>query len=76
MLPLRFRIVRREWAATTVLPVVYEVEARWSWLQEHLDRSPFVHGPVAGCGLFQWQGQVEHLAGVDGAVPDQIDQLR
>src|SRR5689334_2663597 len=49
---------------------------RWSvsWpvrsgLEEGLDRAALVHGLVALGGLVQWQGEVEDLAGVDGAVP-------
>jgi hypothetical protein len=52
---------------------------RWglsgSRVEQDLDRSPLVHGPVAFGGLLQREGQVEDLAGVDLSVPDQVDQF-
>src|SRR5215207_10799635 len=47
-----------------------------SGVEEDLDRPPGVHGLVAVGGLVERQLQVEDLAGVDAAVPDQVDQLR
>jgi hypothetical protein len=43
--------------------------------QQHLDSSALVHGPVALGGLAERQLEVEHFAGVDLPVPDQVDQL-
>ena len=37
---------------------------------------PLIHRLVAGGGLLERQLEVEDLAGVDPAVPDQVDQLR
>jgi hypothetical protein len=45
-------------------------------VQQHFDRAPFVHRPVAGGGLVEGQLEVEDFVGVDAAVPDQVDQLR
>jgi hypothetical protein len=35
----------------------------------------FVHGPVALGSRLEGQGEVEDLAGIDLAAPDQVDQL-
>ena len=43
--------------------------------QERLDRAPFVHRLVAGCGVVERQLEVENLSRVDLAAPDQLDQL-
>jgi hypothetical protein len=43
--------------------------------QQGLDRAALVHGPVALGGLLEREGEVEDLAGVDLAVPDQVDEL-
>src|SRR6478752_3825159 len=43
--------------------------------EQGLDGAAFVHRLVAFGGVLQGQGEVEHLAGVDGPVPDQVDQL-
>jgi hypothetical protein len=43
--------------------------------QEHLDRVAPVHRAVGLRGLVERQLEVEHLARVDLAVPDEIDQL-
>src|SRR6266487_1501247 len=45
------------------------------WTQKRLDRPPLVHCTVALRDALEGQGQVEHLAGIDFPVPDQIDQL-
>src|SRR4051812_15355497 len=42
--------------------------------EQDLGGASFVHGPVALGGLVEGQGEVEHDAGVDGAVPDQLDE--
>jgi ATP-NAD kinase C-terminal domain len=47
----------------------------WSRAQEHLDRFSLVHCPVAGGGFVERQFEVEDLARVDLAIPDQVDQL-
>jgi len=44
-------------------------------MQEDLDRTPLVHGSIAGCGLLERHFEIEDLPGVDLAVPDQLDQL-
>lgn len=44
--------------------------------EEHLDCGPLVHGLVASGCLAERQFEIEDLARVDGAVPDQVDQLR
>src|SRR5215211_6651608 len=46
-----------------------------SWAQEDLDRLALVHRAVAVGGLVERQRDVEDLAGVDLAVPDEVDQL-
>jgi hypothetical protein len=46
-----------------------------SWAEEYLDRLPPVHGLVAGEGLVEGEFEVEDLARVDLAVPDQLDEL-
>src|SRR5205807_5546997 len=43
--------------------------------EQDFDRSPPVHGLVAGGCLLKGQFEVEDLARVDLAVPDQVDQL-
>lgn len=43
--------------------------------EEHLGGAALVHGLVALCRLLQGQGEVEDLAGVDRAVPDELDQV-
>src|SRR3954468_24191264 len=43
--------------------------------QQHLGRAPVVHRSVALGGLAQRESEVDDLAGVDLAVPDQVDQL-
>jgi hypothetical protein len=42
-------------------------------VEQHLDRLPFVHGPVAGSSLVERQIEMENLARVDLTVPDQLD---
>src|SRR5207244_6663693 len=46
-----------------------------SWPEQCLDGSAFVHGAVALGDVVEGQGEVENLAGVDLAVPDEVDQL-
>src|SRR5438034_145418 len=46
-----------------------------SGAQERLDRAPFVHRLVAGCGVVERQLEVEDSSWVDLAVPDHLDQL-
>ena len=46
-----------------------------SWAEEDLDRSPLIHRPVTLGGLLERQFEVEDLARVDLAVPDQVDQF-
>lgn len=46
-----------------------------SWAKECLDGAALVHGPVALGGPFAGQLEVEDFAGVDGAIPDQVDEL-
>src|SRR4051795_9529398 len=41
--------------------------------QQHLDRAPFVHRLVARGGIVERELEVEDLARVDPAVPDQVD---
>src|SRR3954452_1290483 len=48
---------------------------RASWVQQHLDRAPFVHCLVAGGCFVERQLEVEDLSWVDRPVPDQVDQL-
>ena len=43
--------------------------------QQHLDCTTLVHRPVGLCHLFKGQGQVEHLAGVDAALNDAVDEI-
>src|SRR6266511_2620275 len=43
--------------------------------EQRLDRAAFVHGAVALGDLLERQGEVEDLAGVDLAVPDEVGQL-
>src|SRR4029453_15676448 len=54
------------------------LRVRWvrgSGPQEGLDGAALVHRRVAVGGLLQRQFEVEDLARVDGAVPDQVDEL-
>ena len=44
--------------------------------QQRLDRAALVHHLVALGGLLKWEGEVKDLAGVDLAVPDELDQVR
>jgi hypothetical protein len=44
-------------------------------LEQHLGRPPLVHGPIPLGGLVKRELKVEHLAGVDPAIPDQLDQV-
>src|SRR5919106_1108240 len=46
-----------------------------SWLEEGLDGASLVHGAVAVVRLVEGEGEVEDPAGVDLAVPDQVDEL-
>jgi hypothetical protein len=46
-----------------------------SGAEEDLDGLPGIHRLVAGRCLFQRQLEVEHLAGVDPPIPDQVDEL-
>src|SRR5215213_11897980 len=46
-----------------------------SWPQEHLDRVAIVHRAVGVGGLVERELEVEDLAGVDLAVPYEVDQL-
>ncbi len=41
--------------------------------EQDLGGVALVHGLVALSGLIEWQLEVEDLAGVDLAVPDQLD---
>jgi hypothetical protein len=41
--------------------------------QQRLDRAAFVHRSVAVGDLVEGQGEVEDLAGLDRAVPDEVD---
>ena len=43
--------------------------------EQRLDGAAFVHGSVALGGVVEREGQVEDLAGVDGAVGDEVDEL-
>src|SRR6266571_2659032 len=43
--------------------------------EQGLDGAAFVHGAVPLGDLVERQGEVEDLAGVDLAVPDEVDQL-
>src|SRR3954451_7346029 len=43
--------------------------------KQRLDGPAFVHRAVAFRHLFEWQRQVKDLAGIDLAVPYQVDQL-
>src|SRR6266705_2081547 len=43
--------------------------------EQRLDGAAFVHGAVALRDLVEGQGQVEDLAGIDVAVPDEVGQL-
>jgi hypothetical protein len=43
--------------------------------EQGLDGAPFVHCPVTFGGLLEREGQVEDLAGVDHAPPDELDQF-
>src|SRR5207249_7163272 len=43
--------------------------------EQRLDGAALVHGTVALRDLVEGQGQVEDLAGIDLAVPDEVDQL-
>jgi hypothetical protein len=43
--------------------------------KQSFDGAALVHGLVALSGLFQEQLEVEDLAGVNGPVPDQVNQL-
>src|SRR6266511_4812265 len=43
--------------------------------EQRLDRAAFVHGAVPLGDLLERQGEVEDLARVDLAVPDEVDQL-
>jgi hypothetical protein len=44
--------------------------------QQRLDRATLVHRAVAFRHLIKRQRQIENLAGIDLAVPHEIDQLR
>src|SRR3954453_13919453 len=44
--------------------------------EQDLGGTALVHGPVAVGGLLERKDQVEDLAGVDRAVPDELDELR
>ena len=46
-----------------------------SGAEEDLDGLPGIHRLVAGRCLVQRQLEVEHLAGVDPPVPDQVNEL-
>ena len=48
---------------------------RRSRAEKDLDGAPLIHGLVAVGGLVERELEVEDLAGVDRAVPDQVDQL-
>src|SRR5215208_5997524 len=45
------------------------------WPQEYLDRLALVHRAVGGGGLVERELEVEDLARVDLAVPDEVDEL-
>ena len=55
-----------------VLEIAANVGSR---AEERLDGATFVHGPVALGDLIQREGEVQDLPGVDGAVPDELDEL-
>ncbi len=44
-------------------------------LQQRLDRTALVHCAVALCHLVEGQGQIEHLARIDLAVPHKVYKL-
>ena len=46
-----------------------------SGAEQDLDGLPGVHRLVAGCCLVQRELEVEHFAGIDPPVPDQVDEL-
>src|SRR4051812_36853182 len=46
-----------------------------SWPQQRLDRVARVHRAVAVGRVVEPELQVEHLAGADLAVPDEVDEL-
>src|SRR5215207_8801784 len=48
---------------------------RTSWAKQRLDRSSLIHGLVSLGGPVERQLEVEYLARVDLALPDQVDQL-
>lgn len=43
--------------------------------QQYFHRPAFVHGPVSFRGVLEGKGEVEDQAGIDGPVPDQVDQF-
>src|SRR2546429_4659618 len=43
--------------------------------QQRLDGAAFVHGAVALGDLIEGEREVEDLAGIDLAVPDEVDEL-
>src|SRR5215218_6246124 len=45
------------------------------WPQEYLDRLALVHRTVGGGGLVERELEVEDLARVDLAVPDEVDEF-
>jgi hypothetical protein len=46
-----------------------------SWLEERLDRSPFVHCSISLGSSFQWEDEVEDLARLNFSLPYQFHQL-
>ena len=44
--------------------------------EERLDGAAFVHGPVAVGSVLEGEGEVEHLAGLDGPVADELAGAR
>ena len=56
-------------------PMEWEARHFVSGAEQDLDGLPGVHRLVAGRCLVQRELEVEHLAGVDPPVPDQVDEL-
>jgi hypothetical protein len=43
--------------------------------EQGFDGTPFVHGPVVLGDLVEREMEVEHPAGVDPALPDELDEM-
>src|SRR5215218_10396146 len=57
------------WSCSKVVVVV-------SRSQQHFGGLAGVHGAVSVGGVVEGKFEVEHLAGVDGSVPDAVHQIR